>query len=64
MSMNNVGRPTRPEAANDAVVGHETLTGARGLLQALHVPRIVLADIRAALVGPFQDHGLAAKLRK
>lgn len=33
MSMNNVGRPTRPEAANDAANGHETLTGARGLLQ-------------------------------
>ncbi|MFY8144735.1 MAG: aminotransferase class V-fold PLP-dependent enzyme, partial [Caulobacter sp.] len=33
MSMNNVGRPTRPEAANDAANGHQTLTGARGLLQ-------------------------------
>jgi glycine dehydrogenase subunit 2 len=33
MSMNNVGRPTRPEAANDAPAGHETLTGGRGLLQ-------------------------------
>ena len=33
MSMNNVGRPTRPEAANDSAAGHETLTGGRGLLQ-------------------------------
>ena len=34
MSMNNVGRPTRPEtAANDGSNGHETLTGNRGLLQ-------------------------------
>ncbi|CAN5439034.1 aminomethyl-transferring glycine dehydrogenase subunit GcvPB [soil metagenome] len=33
MSMNNVGRPTRPEAANTDTGGHETLTGARGLLQ-------------------------------
>ena len=32
MSMNTVGRPTRPEtAANDTA--HATLTGARGLLQ-------------------------------
>jgi glycine dehydrogenase subunit 2 len=33
MSMNSVGRPTRPEAVNDVVDSHETLTGARGLLQ-------------------------------
>ncbi|HQR88912.1 MAG TPA: aminomethyl-transferring glycine dehydrogenase subunit GcvPB, partial [Caulobacter sp.] len=33
MSMNSVGRPTRPETANDAAGAHETLTGARGLLQ-------------------------------
>ncbi|WP_269714507.1 aminomethyl-transferring glycine dehydrogenase subunit GcvPB [Caulobacter sp. NIBR2454] len=34
MSMNSVGRPTRPEtAANDAPAATATLTGARGLLQ-------------------------------
>jgi glycine dehydrogenase subunit 2 len=33
MTMNSVGRPTRPEAANTDTGGHETLTGARGLLQ-------------------------------
>ena len=33
MSMSNVGRPTRPEAANADQVGHTSLTGGRGLLQ-------------------------------
>jgi glycine dehydrogenase subunit 2 len=33
MSMNNVGRPTRPEASNDAEAGFASLSGGRGLLQ-------------------------------
>src|SRR5690606_39293239 len=32
-SMNNVGRPTRPEAVQGNDYIHPTLTGARGLLQ-------------------------------
>ena len=32
MSMNNVGRPTRPEAANEET-GFASLSGGRGLLQ-------------------------------
>ena len=33
MSMNSVGRPTRPESADVNDYVHPTLTGARGLLQ-------------------------------
>ncbi|MFT4251095.1 MAG: aminomethyl-transferring glycine dehydrogenase subunit GcvPB [Caulobacter sp.] len=33
MSMNNVGRPTRPEASNDEGQGFTSLSGGRGLLQ-------------------------------
>ncbi|MBI1684554.1 aminomethyl-transferring glycine dehydrogenase subunit GcvPB [Caulobacter hibisci] len=33
MSMNTVGRPTRPEAPNDSEAGFTSLSGGRGLLQ-------------------------------